>query len=270
MFLSTMSYFADRYGPWALIAGASEGLGEAFARALARRGLNLILIARSEDKLRRVATELEAAHRIEVRPLALDLADAELTARLREGVGEREVGLLIYNAAYSHIGAFFEQSLATKLRMIDVNCRGPIVLCHELGAGMCARGRGGIVLMSSLSALQGSPRMATYAASKAFDLVLAESLWGELREHGVDVLACVAGATRTPGFELTASSSKGPVMEPAQVVEEVIAALGWQQPSMIPGLANKLASLLLSRLPRRRRVLIMKSALASSAGSREG
>jgi short-subunit dehydrogenase len=265
-----MSYFVDRYGPWALIAGASEGLGEAFARALARRGLNLILIARREDKLRSLATELEAAHGVEVCPFTLDLADADLAARLREHVDAREVGLLIYNAAYSHVGGFFEQSLADKLRMIDVNCRGPLVLCHELGAGMRARGRGGIVLMGSLAGMQGSPRLTTYAASKAFDLVLAEGLWGELHEHGVDVLACVAGATRTPGFELVASTSKGPVMEPAQVVEEAIAALGWQQPSMVPGLANKLASLLMSRLPRRRRVLIMKSAMAASAGSRDG
>lgn len=265
-----MTHFIDRYGPWALIAGASEGLGEAFARALARRGLNLILIARREDKLRNLASDLAAQYKIDVHPLALDLADAELPERLRAGVGEREVNLLIYNAAYSHVGAFLEQSLATKLRMIDVNCRGPVVLCHELGAGMRARGRGGIVLMGSMAGMQGSPRLATYAASKAFDLVLAESLWGELHEHGVDVIACVAGATRTPGFEQVASTSKGPVMDPAQVVEEAIAALGWEQPSMVPGLANKLASLLMSRLPRRRRVLIMKSAMADSGGSREG
>jgi short-subunit dehydrogenase len=265
-----MHSFVDRYGPWAVIAGASEGLGEAFARALARRGLSLILIARREDKLRGLAAELTASHGIDVHALALDLADAELPERLRQGVGAREVNLLIYNAAYSHVGSFLEQSLADKLRMIDVNCRGPVVLCHELGAGMRSRGHGGIVLMGSLAGMQGSPRLATYAASKAFNLVLAESLWGELHEHGVDVIACVAGATRTPGFEQVASTSKGPVMEPAQVVEEAIAALGWQQPSMVPGLANKLASLLLSRLPRRRRVLIMKAAMANSGGSREG
>jgi short-subunit dehydrogenase len=263
-----MGYFTDHYGPWALIAGASEGIGEAFARALARRRLNLILIARREDKLLGVANELETKHGVQVHTLALDLADPDLPARLREGVGEREVGVLVYNAAYSHVGGFFEQSLEVKLRTIDVNCRGPIVLCHELGAAMRARGRGGIVLMGSLAGMQGAPRLATYAASKAFDLVLAESLWGELRDHGVDVLACVAGATRTPGFEQVASTTKGPVMEPAQVAEEAIEALGCQ-PSMIPGIANKMANMLLSRLPRRRRVLIMRSAMSKSSGSRE-
>ena len=133
---------------------------------------------------------------------------------------------------------------------------------------MVARRRGGIVLMASMAGLQGSPRLSCYAASKAFDLIFAESLWGELREHGVDVIACVAGATRTPGFELVASTTKGPVMEPAQVVEEALEQLG-ERPSIIPGLANKLSAALLGRLPRRRRVLIMGSVMAASAGSRE-
>lgn len=263
-----MGYFRDHYGPWALVAGASEGLGEAWARALARRGLSLILIARREAKLQATAAAIAAAHGVEVHTLALDLADPELALRMRAGVGEREVGLLVYNAAYSRVGAFFEQSLDDKLRSIDVNCRGPLISIHELGAAMRARKRGGIVLMGSMSGLQGSPRLASYAASKAFDLILAESLWGELRDDGVDVLACVAGATRTPGFEAVASTAKGPVMDPAQVVEEALEALG-RQPSMIPGLGNKLASAILSRLSRRRRVLIMRSALADSGGSRE-
>ncbi|PRP96382.1 SDR family NAD(P)-dependent oxidoreductase [Enhygromyxa salina] len=259
--------FVERYGPWALIAGASEGLGEAYAHALARRGLNVILIARREQPLRTTASAISERHGVEVHTLALDLADPELLERVRAGVGPREVGLLIYNAAYSRIGGFFEQTLEDKLRMLDVNCRGPIVLCHELGAAMRARGRGGIVLMSSMAGMQGTPRLAVYAASKSFDLILAESLWGELKGAGVDVLACVAGATRTPGFEAAASTAQGPVMDPAQVVEEALAGLSWRPstPSMIPGIANKLASLLLARLPRRRRVLIMKAALGDSA-----
>lgn len=263
-----MGYFADRYGPWALIAGASEGIGEAFAHALARRGLKLILIARREHELRAAAERVAAAHDVEVHVHAMDLATPDLQTELREAVGAREVGLLVYNAAYSNVGSFLDQPLALALRTIDVNCRGPIIACHTLAPAMRARGRGGIVLMGSMAGMQGSPRIASYAASKAFDLILAESLWGELREHGVDVLACVAGATRTPGFEAVASTSKGPVMDAAQVVEEALEQLG-ERPSMIPGLANKLGALLLGKLPRRRRVLIMGSVMADSAGSRE-
>lgn len=251
-----MRSFSDKYGPWALIAGASEGIGEAFAHALARRGLKLILLARREDKLRATAAAITGRHRVEVEYLACDLADPELEARVRAGVGEREVGLLIYNAAYSRVGGFFEQPLADKLRTIDVNCRGPLILAHTLGESMLARGRGGIVLMGSLAGEQGSPRLATYAASKAFDRTLAESLWGELRERGVDVLACVAGATRTPGFEAVASASKAPVMEPDAVAEAALAMLG-REPSMIPGLANRLSAFVLARLPTRARIRIM-------------
>lgn len=258
----------DRYGPWALIAGASEGIGEAFAHALARRGLKLILLARREDKLRATAAAIAERHRVEVEHLACDLGDPDLEARVRAAVGAREVGLLIYNAAHSRVGGFFEQSLADKLRTLDVNCRGPLILSHVLGEAMLARGRGGIVLMGSLAGEQGSPRLATYAASKAFDRVLAESLWGELRERGVDVLACVAGAVRTPGFEAVASTSKGPVMEPAAVAEATLAKLG-REPSMIPGLANQLGAWVLGRLPKRVRIEVMDRATRGSGGSRE-
>ncbi|MFO7567595.1 MAG: SDR family NAD(P)-dependent oxidoreductase [Enhygromyxa sp.] len=263
-----MPEFVDHYGPWALIAGASEGIGEAFAQALARRGMKLILLARREDKLRATAAAIARGHGVEVETLACDLGDPELATRVRAAVGAREVGLLIYNAAYSRVGGFFEQSLEDKLRALDVNCRGPLILSHVLGEAMLARGRGGIVLMGSLAGEQGSPRLATYAASKAFDRVLAESLWGELRGRGVDVLACVAGATRTPGFEAVASTAKGPVMEPAAVVEAALAQLG-REPSMIPGLGNRLGALVLKRLPNRLRIRVMDIATRGSGGSRE-
>jgi short-subunit dehydrogenase len=252
--------FVACYGPWAVVAGASEGIGAAFARALADRGLDLLLIARRPETLAATAEAIRREHGVRVETLALDLGAPDLEARLRAGVGEREVGLMVYNAARSQIGGFFELSLADKLAILDVNCRGPLVLCDLFGREMVARGRGGIVLMGSLAGLQGSPGIVSYAASKAFDLILAEGLWGELGERGVDVLACVAGATRTPGFEANASGAKGPVMEPEAVVAEALAALG-RQPRLIPGLANKLASLAMAMLPRRQRIEIMKSAL---------
>lgn len=252
--------FTERYGPWALVAGASEGLGEAFARALAARGLNLVLVARRESELRATASAIAANAGVEVVPLVLDLGADDLLARVREGVGARAIGLLVYNAAYAPLGSFFDQPLEAKLKVLAVNCRGPLILTHEYAGAMRARGRGGVILMGSLAGMQGAPSLATYAASKAFDLVLAESLWAELRDAGVDVLACVAGATRTPGFEANASAASGPVMEPAAVAEEALAALGWQ-PSLVPGVANRLASFVMSRLPRRARVQIMKSAL---------
>lgn len=264
-----MTWFMDRYGPWALIAGASEGLGHAYAHALARRGLDIIMVARREAKLVASAEAITQEYGVQTLPVTLDLAAPDLLAQLREAIGERTIGTLVYNAAYSRVANFLDQDLDDKLRTLDVNCRAPLLLCHEYGTQMRERGRGAIILMGSLASLQGAPRLATYAATKAFDLILAESMWAELRGEGVEVLACVAGATRTPGFEAVAQHARGPVMPPEQVVEEALAALG-RQPSVVTGLGNKLASLALSRLPRRGRVLIMDKALGdSSAGSRE-
>jgi uncharacterized protein len=264
-----MRDFRGRYGPWAVIAGASEGIGEAFAEALAARGLNLILLARREAKLADAAARIRERHGVEVATLACDLGSSELEATIRAGVGEREVGLLVYNAAYSNMGEFFAQSLEDKLRAIDVNCRGPIVLTHVLGEAMLERRRGGVILMGSLAGEGGAPRLAAYAATKAFNRVLAESLWAELRPRGVDVLACVAGATRTPGFEAVASTAKGPVMDPREVVEQALAKLGGG-PSMIPGWGNRVGNVVMAQLPRRWRVQVMDVATRGGGGSREG
>jgi len=260
--------FVGRYGPWALVAGASEGLGEAFASALAARKLDVILIARRADKLASTAERIRAAHGVEVLTLAIDLSAPDMAEQIAAGVAEREIGLLVYNAAFSRVGAFLDAPLADHLKTLDVNCRAPLTLVHRYGAAMRGRGRGGIVLMGSMSGLQGSPRLASYAASKAFARVFGESLWGELRSTGVDVLTCVAGATRTPGFEAVASDTPGPVMEPREVVEQALAGLG-RTPSMIPGLSNRVAAWVLGKLPRKQQVLVMGAAMKDGAGSRE-
>jgi short-subunit dehydrogenase len=253
--------FRARYGPWALVAGASVGLGAEFATQLARRGLNLVLVARRTGPLEELARTLRADHPIEVRTVALDLGSKDASSVLREETSDVEVGLLIYNAALSAIGRFLEQDLETKLRILDVNCRAPLVLAHELGRPMAERRRGGILLMSSLAGFQGSPYISTYAATKAFNLVLGEGLWHELREQGVDVLAFCAGATRTPGFEETPARDTGmlsaPVMEPEPTVAEALSALG-SGPSAVAGRTNRLLHFIMGRLmPRRTAVTTM-------------
>jgi uncharacterized protein len=245
------SPFRSRYGPWALVAGASEGLGAEFARQLAARGLHLLLVARREPVLRELAESLHAQHGVEVRCLALDLADLTSLDRIVEAAGLIELGLLIYNAAHSVIGPFLDLPLEAHLRAIDLNCRAPVVLAHSLGKGMCARRRGGIVLMSSMAGLQGSALVAGYAATKAFNWILAEGLWDELREHGVDVLACCAGATRTPNY-LSSRPARGsrlapPLLDPRRVVEETLSALGGRG-TVIPGVPNRLAAFVMQRL----------------------
>jgi uncharacterized protein len=252
-----VSTFRERYGPWALVAGASAGLGEAFARALAARGLHLLLLARRQAELEALAANIRTEHGVEVRINAIDLALPTLSERVERLAEGADVGLLVYNAAFSVIGPFVDHPLEDQLRVIDVNCRGPVILAHRLGNAMARRGRGGIVLMTSLAASQGGPLLASYAASKAFNLVLAEGLWAELGARGVDVVGCRAGATRTPGYHSSHPKKSIRLMEAERVVEKALSALG-RRPSVVPGALNALAAFVLGRvLPRRTAIRIM-------------
>jgi short-subunit dehydrogenase len=243
-----------------VVAGASEGLGAAFARALAARGLRLVLLARRPGPLEALATELRARHAVEVVAAPLDLARADVGEAVAAVVGEREVGLLVANAAASTIGPFLERPLDAHLAVLDVNCRATLVLCHRLGGAMARRGRGGLLLVSSLAGGQGNPWLASYAASKAYELVLAEGLWAELRGRGVDVLACRAGATRTPAYQATRPRAEVPLMAPEAVVEAALRALG-RGPVVVTGALNRAAAFLFTRLlPRRLAIRVMERA----------
>lgn len=266
-----MNDFRDRYGPWAVVAGASAGLGETFARCLAERGLNLLLIARRPEVLEQLAADLRARHSVEVRTLAADLGQPDLRAVVEPAVAGLTVGLLVYNAAYSVIGPFVDHSLDEQLHVLDVNCRGPLVLSHLLGKAMAARGRGGVVLMTSMAGSQGGPWLASYAASKAFNLVLAEGLWDELGERGVHVVACRAGATRTPGYAASRPRpSRVPLLEPDHVARAALDALG-RKASVVPGAFYRFSAFVMNRLlPRRMAVRIMGRATRRLYAGRDG
>jgi short-subunit dehydrogenase len=246
-----VSGFRERYGPWALVAGASVGLGECFARALAARGLHLLLVARRREPLEALAASLRAEHGVEVRLAAADLGSPAGIAATEELTRGLEVGLLVYNAAASAIGPFLSRPISEHEAVVDVNCRAPLVLSYRLGGEMARRGRGGILLMTSLAGGQGGPMVASYAASKAFEIVLAEGLWDELGRSGVDVLACRAGPTRTPGYESSRPRKAISIMEPEPVVEEALRAIS-RGPVVVAGRVNKIAAFCFERiLPRR-------------------
>ena len=249
--------FAERYGPTALVLGASEGIGAAWATQLAQRGLDLVLVARGVDKLDAVAQQIRADHGVQVRTVSLDLGRADLAECLATEFAGEDIGLVVYNACYSVIANFLDLSLADKLTTVDVNVRGPLVTAHVFGPRLAERGRGGLVLMSSMSGFQGSAMVGTYAATKAFDTVLGEALWEELERHGVDVLVCVAGATLTPNFKRQTPESRRSAampLEPDQVVREAMARLGSGVPTWIPGTVNRVAYHALKNLPRGRQV----------------
>lgn len=244
--------FRERFGPWALVAGASDGIGECFARQLAARGLNVVLLARREALLEELAADLRAKHGVEARVVVADLTGEDLDERVAKGTDDLEVGMLVYNAGAVH-GAkkFHDQPLEHALGLVNLNCRGPVLLTHRLGRAMRARGRGGILLLTSMAAFSGSSFTAAYSSTKSFDLILAESLWHELTPEGIDVMGVVAGATRTPSM-LTSNSefeSYPGIMEPEEVAEGALANLG-RGPSWIAGAENRDRAKLLSPVPR--------------------
>jgi hypothetical protein len=245
--------FRARYGPWALVAGASEGFGAAWARELAARGCDLVLVARRGPPLAALAREIERAHGVATRCVALDLALPDVAERLARATESLAVGLLVYNAAQPSPGWFAEASAAELARALDVNCRAPLLLAHHFGARMLERGRGGVVLMTSLSGVAGASYVATYAATKAFDWLLAEGLHREWKPRGVDVLAAVAGLTDTPHARATGVRVDAmPAMQPADAVRDLLGALG-REPFWVAGEANRAALAMLESLPRSQR-----------------
>jgi short-subunit dehydrogenase len=256
-----MISFKDKYGPVALVAGASEGMGAAYAHALAAHGLDLVLIARRTAPLETTALQITQQHGVQVLPVACDLAAPDATQQIIRAIGDREIGFLVYNAAQSYIGPYLATGLSTHLGIAAVNATTPLAMLHEFGGKMTQRKRGGIVLMASIAGFQGSGYLATYAATKAFNRVLAEGLWYEWKPLGVDVIACCAGATTTPNYLNTlpgkASRLEPKPQSPEQVVEECLRRVG-TTPSFVSGTGNKLVSFLMQRLlPRKTAIRIM-------------
>lgn len=231
----------EKYGPWCVIAGGSEGVGESFARQLAAQGINLVLLARREDPLSALSQSLRDESTVEVRTLSVDLTVPDIVERVQSVTDDIEVGMLIYNAgstvAYNRFPDWSTQELNF---MLNLNCHAPVHLAHHFSKGMCERGRGGIMFLSSLAALAGSAWMSIYPATKAFDQVLAEGLWCDLKPQGVDVMCLTLGATKTPShgdmdFDAWAP---GVAMECDDVAREGLANLG-KGPMWVAGEKNR-------------------------------
>jgi short-subunit dehydrogenase len=223
---SAQASFRERYGPWAVVAGASEGIGESFARQLAAQGMGLILLARRQEPLDTLAEQLRASG-APVRTAAVDLTRADLLDQVRQVTDDLAIGLLVYNAGATHgADTFLGRPVEHGLGLMHLNCRGPLLLAHHFGTRMAERGSGGMILVTSMSAAAGCARNAVYSAAKAFELIFAEGLWAELQPRGVDVMACVAGATRTPSLINAGARFEGggfSIMESDGVAAEALA-----------------------------------------------
>jgi uncharacterized protein len=205
-----------------LITGASSGIGEAFARRLAARGENVVLVARSEDKLAGLCNELGRANSVNAQYIALDLTEENAAAKLFEETSRRgiEVETLINNAGFGSMGDFATLDLERELGMVDLNIKALVALTHYFIKPMRERKRGTIINVASTAAFQGVPYMATYAATKAFVLSFSEALWDENRQFGVHVMALCPGVTETNFF--AAANTDKPPMRVAQTPDEVV------------------------------------------------
>lgn len=240
---------ASDYGPWAVITGASAGLGEEFARQLAALKLNLVLVARREERLRVLQQELVRKHGVEVSVLPLDLGEEDAARRLDEATANLDVGLFVNNAGFGYMGRFLQQDEARLAEMIRLNCQAVMFLSHRFGRRLTERGRGGMIVVASLAGFQPTPYMACYGATKGFDLLLGEGLAYELKGSGVDVVVLCPGSTRTEFGAVAGSTGKGEGMAAGPVVRAAIRALG-RKVVVVPGVPNKLAAFLDRLFPR--------------------
>ena len=200
--MSGAASLADRYGPRALILGGSEGIGAQFADLLAGAGLDLTLVARSAGALNETADRIRRAHGVDVDIIELDLTAPDIPSKANEIIAARDYGLVIYNAGATHgVNLFLDQPVERALNLVALNCASPVAFAHAALAKMREKGRGGLILVSSMSGLVGSGYVVTYAASKSFEIVLAEGLHWELQRDGIDILCAVASLTDTPAMQ---------------------------------------------------------------------
>jgi len=216
--------FVERYGPWALVAGASEGTGAAFSRQLAENGLNLILVARRAGPLEEVAARLRDQYGVEVVTASIDLSCPDAIDEIVKAAGDREVGLYISNAGADPNGSkFLDSPVQVWVDLVTRNVLTSLRCCHHFGAKMRDRGRGGIILVGSGACYGSGPHLGTYSGAKAFDLCFAEGLWSELSPLGVDVLNLVMSTTDTPALRDLLARNNLPVPATAASAEDVAA-----------------------------------------------
>lgn len=256
---------AAKYGPWAVIAGGSEGLGVSFAMQLAAAGINLLLIARSADKLEVEAQAIRRHYPVEIRTAAIDLTASDMVEQVAADSIGLDVGFLLYNAGAA-LGPklVIDQSEQDIMHLIRLNTVGQTLLSQHFGRSMALRGRGAIVLVGSGGAHAGCYQLAVYSAVKAYTMTFAEGLWAELQPVGVDVAALMIGRTRTPALERSEygqNSAAPPAAEPDDIACFTLANLD-NGPVLVP--PDQEASFqALRAMPRRKAVEIMTRALAS-------
>ena len=271
-----MGEVADKYGPWAIVVGASDGCGALFAERLAREGVNVVLVARRENVLQEVAAGIGERTGAETKIVAVDLTDPDAAQTIIDATSGLEIGMLVYCAgADPNYQPFLANPVAVGEALLQRNCLVLMRLCHHYAGLMVARGRGGIVNFSSGAALAGGPNMVAYGGTKAFDMVFTEGLWAELHDKGVDVLCLLLGKTDTPALrqlehsrgQIASLDDVPPGAIPAKdVVDEAFGNLT-NGPTLMVGDMMRMAEQVFKTLNRNDAVKMVIQASAQAMGS---
>lgn len=246
----------ETYGPWALITGASSGIGKELAQTLAEAGLNLVVCARREDVLDGLAEKWRHTFQVEVIVMSLDLSQMASIKTMVNEIGDLPIGLYIAAAGFGTSGEFIRSNAEAETGMLQVNALSLMLLTHYFARKFAQQGSGGIILMSSIVAFQGVPNAGHYAATKAYVQSLAESLYHELKPYGVAVLSVAPGPVNS-GFAKTANMVMGTALEPADIAIPILRALG-RKTTVFPGRLSKILWLGLRTVPRWGKIRIMK------------
>ena len=236
----------QKFGPWTIVTGANSGIGAAFVNELAARGYNIVLVGRRIDAVQKKGNELMRKYNIQTRNVIVDLSDHDFLASIAKATDDLDIGLLVSNAGDAAMGALLKIELSKLKSMLKLNTQSHLELTHYFGRRFAKRGQGGIILISSTAALQGTPYIGNYAGAKAYLLNMGTALNYEMRGTGVNVTVLLPGPTKTPGLTdkpaIPLSKLPAPVMKPAAVAKIGLKALNKNRPFVIAGRMNRMMS----------------------------
>lgn len=256
---STKNRLLRKYGDWALITGATSGIGKELAIQLARAGLNVAITGRRAGLLEAMSRALSTQYGVQVAAFPGDLSRQSEVEQLIESLAGYELGLAIMNAGYGTSGCLLQSDLEKELNMLDLNSRAVLILTHHFSRYFAQKRRGGVILMSSIVGFQGVPNAANYSATKAYIQSFGEALALELKPHGVDVLCAAPGPVKS-GFSKRADMRMGKALKPEDVGVPILKALG-KKTTVFPGLLTKVLVYSLKIAPRWGKVRIMKEVM---------
>ena len=261
--ISEKNRLLTKYGPWALVTGASSGIGLELAEQLASAGLNLIICARNKDRLQHIENQIRRRYAIEILSIVADMSEQSAIDHLIHQIQHIEIGLVVLSAGYGTSGLFKDSSLYTEIDMLHVNCEAVLQLTHHYVQQFIVRGKGGIILLSSMVAFQGVPYAAHYAATKAYVQSLGEALSVELKPFGVDVLSAAPGPVQT-NFGNRANMTMLQSLRPSEIGVPILKALG-RKSTVLPGRLTKILVYALRTVPRFVKIRIMQKVMSGMA-----